>query len=102
MPWLSSSRCRPFGYNPVELSRFAEGHSFGISIARRLAPFGSSPTLSPLGTAFARSLLPILVPESLSTLRSRRVSPVLSASADGIPVPPLTTVVRETLEALTK
>src|SRR3954447_9528707 len=31
------------------------GHSFGISIARRLVPFGSSPTLSPLGTASVRS-----------------------------------------------
>jgi hypothetical protein len=55
--WPCPGRFRPFGYNPVELSRFAVG-AFPLIFQSptRLAREGSSPTLSPFGNALTRIL----------------------------------------------
>jgi hypothetical protein len=51
--WPRPGRFRPFGYNLVELSRFAVGaFPLVIQSPARLALEGSSPTLSPFENAF--------------------------------------------------
>jgi hypothetical protein len=90
----SRGRCRPFGYNPVELSRFAGTGAFGNSIsrlARWLRVFAD-----PL--AFPEALppwfhIPKLALQWLPTTRFRLLSLALSGSVRGFPAPPLTTVV---------
>ena len=92
---FAAGRFRPSGYNPVELSRFAGASAFGISIARRLAPDGSSPTLSPperFRPVFTSRLLVHLPSLSASDFS---VSSAFPASAQGTLRPALTTVVCE-------
>ena len=88
---------RPSGYNPVELSRFAGGPPFGISIARpaRSSWVFDDPQPLELTSAPVSPSRPSSS-ESLSTPRFRPLSPVFPRSAQGIPAPPLTTVVLRT------
>jgi hypothetical protein len=94
MHWPRPGQFRPFGYNPVELSRFVVGaFPLVIQYPARLALEGSSPTLSSFAVAFpefypriARSAI------TFDTLISTSFAG-FSGSEQGFPAPPLTTVV---------